>query len=138
MDREPRDLESDAPHSSKGAGGAQSRFRYRRYHHIRCRSDFLSIGALPRRRGRYVIIHQRRNGRAYSRLGIVATKKIGDAVERNRAKRLVREVFRRLQSQIDPRRDLVVRVLPSMKRVTLKDLRKDIENVLSHSPPKPV
>ena len=32
----------------------------------------------------------------YGRLGIAATRKFGSAVERNRAKRLLREVFRRL------------------------------------------
>jgi ribonuclease P protein component len=35
------------------------------------------------------------NGHANGRLGIAATRKLGGAVERNRAKRLIREVFRR-------------------------------------------
>jgi ribonuclease P protein component len=30
-----------------------------------------------------------------ARLGIVASRKLGDAVRRNRAKRLIREIFRR-------------------------------------------
>jgi ribonuclease P protein component len=40
------------------------------------------------------------------RLGIAATKRFGGAVERNRAKRLIREVFRR--HKITPGFDLVV------------------------------
>jgi len=48
-----------------------------------------------------------------SRLGIVASKKLGDAVRRNRAKRLIREVFRRIDDAsggvdavVIPRREL--------------------------------
>ena len=41
-----------------------------------------------------------------SRLGIAATKKLGGAVQRNRAKRLIREVFRR--NKIAPGFDVVV------------------------------
>lgn len=41
-----------------------------------------------------------------SRLGIAATKKLGGAVVRNRAKRLIREVFRR--TEIAPGFDVVI------------------------------
>lgn len=48
-----------------------------------------------------------------ARLGIVASKKLGDAIRRNRAKRLIREVFRHLDGPtqavdlvVIPRREL--------------------------------
>lgn len=48
-----------------------------------------------------------------ARLGIVASRKLGDAVRRNRAKRLIREVFRHLDTPpaavdvvVIPRREL--------------------------------
>jgi ribonuclease P protein component len=53
------------------------------------------------------------NGGATPRLGIAASRKFGIAVERNRAKRLAREIFRRhkitagLDVVIVPRRELL-------------------------------
>jgi ribonuclease P protein component len=48
-----------------------------------------------------------------ARLGIVASRKLGNAVRRNRAKRLIREIFRRLDAPsagvdvvVIPRREL--------------------------------
>ena len=46
------------------------------------------------------------NQLAFGRLGIAATRKLGGAVVRNRAKRLIREVFRR--NKLAPGVDLVV------------------------------
>jgi ribonuclease P protein component len=53
------------------------------------------------------------NGRPVSRLGVAATRKLGSAVVRNRAKRLAREVFRRqrvaagLDVVVIPRREML-------------------------------
>jgi ribonuclease P protein component len=53
------------------------------------------------------------NDRNRPRLGIAATRKFGSAVQRNRAKRLVREVFRRHKPQagldivVIPRREML-------------------------------
>ncbi|MDR2728810.1 MAG: ribonuclease P protein component [Chitinispirillales bacterium] len=41
----------------------------------------------------FVLIYKQ-NGLQYDRLGVIVSRKIGNAVERNRAKRIFRELFR--------------------------------------------
>ena len=48
------------------------------------------------------------NGLDRKRLGIIASKKIGNAVVRNLAKRKIREVFRNIKGQIEPAMDIVI------------------------------
>ncbi len=63
--------------------------------------------------GRFMMLFVSANGGTSSRLGVAATRKMGSAVERNRAKRLARELFRRrklpvaLDIVIVPRRDML-------------------------------
>jgi len=69
---------------------------FRPAEHIRRRSDFKRVydqGA--RIRGRYCTVFLLPTSLDFARLGIAATKKFGGSVARNRAKRLIREVFRR-------------------------------------------
>lgn len=56
--------------------------------------------------GRFTTLFVLATALPVGRLGIAATKRLGGAVERNRAKRLVREVFRR--HKIAPGFDVVV------------------------------
>ena len=66
-----------------------------------------------RSHGRFMTVFVLPNGGAAARLGVAATRKIGSAVARNRAKRLAREVFRRrkvatgLDIVIVPRREML-------------------------------
>ena len=79
--------------------------------------------------GRYSTIFVLRNDQDCCRLGIAATKKLGGAVQRNRAKRLIREVFRRnkiakgLDIVIIPKREL----LDASLTVIETDYRKILE-----------
>lgn len=59
-------------------------------------------------RGRYFWLNWVANQLPYSRFGFIASKKVGNAVERNRAVRLLREVVRLNLGSIQPGYDFVV------------------------------
>jgi ribonuclease P protein component len=63
------------------------------------------------------------NGEA--RLGIVASRRIGNAVVRNRAKRLVRETFRATRNLFTPGMDVVVIVRRPLDGMKLDDVRRE-------------
>ncbi len=81
---------------------------------IRHRPEFLEVYEHGERvRARLMTVMAVRNTLGYSRLGIAATRKMGSAVVRNRAKRLARELFRHadvpagLDIVVIPRSDMV-------------------------------
>ena len=70
--------------------------RFTKARRVRRRREFQRVFDLSLRiRGRYFTVLIGPNAESTARLGIVASRKLGDAVRRNRAKRLIREVFRR-------------------------------------------
>lgn len=81
---------------------------------VRRRSEFQrAYSGGVRIHGRFMTVFLVANGASICRLGVAATRKLGSAVVRNRAKRLAREVFRRhkLSSGVDvivvPRREMI-------------------------------
>ncbi len=62
---------------------------------VREKAEFDAVFATRRAAGGGVlVVHAKRNGLPHNRLGIVVGRKFGNAVARNRFKRLVRETFR--------------------------------------------
>lgn len=94
---------------------------------VRRRADFERAYAEGNKRvGKWCVLFARANGLEFSRLGVTATRKIGNAVRRNRAKRLVREAFRQIQDMLPPGLDLVVVVRQSLLGPGSKDLQREI------------
>jgi ribonuclease P protein component len=74
--------------------------RFSKARRVRRRREFQRVFDLSLRiRGQYFTVLMAPNAESRPRLGIVASKKLGDAVHRNRAKRLIREIFRRSDMQ---------------------------------------
>ena len=88
--------------------------RLRRTNRVRRRPEFeRAYNSGIRIHGRFMMLFVTPNGGTTIRLGVAATRKLGSAVERNRAKRLAREIFRRhtvaggLDIIIVPRREML-------------------------------
>lgn len=76
---------------------------------MRDNKDFLTLY----KKGRYItskysVIYVRLNNRPYNRFGITAGKKIGNAVARNRAKRLIRLAYRNSEVNLPVGIDIVI------------------------------
>lgn len=83
------------PHPSRGTSAPAPDRRFRRHQHIRQRAEFQLVYDRGRKyQGRYMMLFSLPRAGRPTRLGIAATRKMGAAVERNRAKRRVRELFR--------------------------------------------
>lgn len=73
--------------------------RFTKASRVRRRGEFQRVFDLSlRAKGRYLTVLVAPNDTGAPRLGIVASRKLGDAVRRNRAKRLIRQVFRQTRS----------------------------------------
>ncbi|HEY7292551.1 MAG TPA: ribonuclease P protein component [Vicinamibacterales bacterium] len=96
---------------------------------IRRRSEFQNVYERGARiHGRHSTVFLLRNGSTIGRLGIAATRKLGGAVQRNRAKRLIREVFRR--NKIAPGIDIVVVPKRSLLEATLTVLEAEYRTII--------
>lgn len=96
---------------------------------IRRRPEFLAVQQKGVRiRGRYLTLFARANGLDENRLGIIATRRLGGAVARNRAKRLMRELFRHRKGAGGI--DIVTLLRPGFQNVPFRNLEADYRATL--------
>lgn len=97
---------------------------------IRKRPEFLRIERVGQRRARPSFVVLTAMTRATEpRLGITASRKVGNAVVRNRIKRMVREFFRHHQHLLEPR-DIVVIARSAAADITAAAAHRDLSFLL--------
>ncbi|MBE6036161.1 MAG: ribonuclease P protein component [Clostridiales bacterium] len=77
--------------------------------------------------GRYVVIFYRKNGLSFSRKAFLASKKVGNAVKRNRARRLMKESCRMLEGSFKSGYDLIFIARNTINNTKCADVKKSIE-----------
>lgn len=104
---------------------------------LHARAEFLAVQSEGRRvSGRYLTMLGRPNGRDRDRLGIIASRKVGGAVERNLAKRRIREMFRAVASARPPAEtaqssmDVVVIARPNIVTASFAAVTADFQAAL--------
>jgi ribonuclease P protein component len=112
--------------ASEAAGGQHFPSRYR----LRKRREFLSLQRDGRRQSTPHFIVITRAALGPSRLGITTSRKVGNAPQRNRIRRVVRECFRRLRARLDPAHDVLVIARPGASAVPYADVVHELSRAL--------
>lgn len=106
---------------------------HRRYR-LRSSERFREVRRLGRsRKDRLVILVYLPNDLPYSRIGFTASRRVGNAVKRNRARRLLRESIRLRLDRIAPGWDLVFIARPPIVKATFHQVSASCERLLEQA-----
>jgi len=107
-----------------------NKFSFTKRERLLNRGDFVNLNRLGKRQHttHFTVIY-RRNDLGINRLGITASKKTGNAVKRNRVKRLVREFFRLNKYHFPQGYDLVIIPYKGADGLIFSALQEELGNI---------
>ena len=76
---------------------------------------------------RFVVIFSKKNNLPYNRTAFLASKKVGNSVERNRARRLMKESYRSVNDQLATGYDIIFIARKTITNSKFADVKKSIE-----------
>lgn len=82
----------------------------------------------------YLVIYiRKREHKGEPRIAFAVSKKLGNAVVRNRIKRLLREGVRPYVTEIDSRYDIIFVARAKIRGISLTDVERNITNLLTRA-----
>ncbi|GAB6904483.1 Ribonuclease P protein component [Desulfosarcina cetonica] len=95
---------------------------------LRKRYEFITLSEFGEKKFyKNIIIIYRKNDLSNSRIGITVSKKVGNAVVRNKIKRIIREFFRKSRMLYNNNYDINIIVRKKIKNCDHSDLKKELE-----------
>ena len=81
--------------------------------------------------GKYLILYCRKTRFDIYRVGFTVSKKVGNAVVRNKVRRRLKEITRLRPELFQPGRDYIFIARPASAQVSYRELEKDLESLLN-------
>lgn len=96
---------------------------------LRKKSDFSSIYNKGKSVGdRFVVLFYRQNHLPYNRTGFLASKKVGNSVKRNRARRLMKESYRTIENDLPQGYDFIIIARNTISERKCADVEKSLKS----------
>ena len=98
---------------------------------LRRKSDFSLIYNKGRSTGeKYIVMFVRENGLPYKRVAFLASKKVGNSVKRNRARRLMKESYRTVSENIANGYDIIFIARKTINDMKCADVTESMESAV--------
>lgn len=82
---------------------------------------------------KHLVVFYKPNGLAYSRIGFTATKKLGNAVIRNKVRRLMKESYYQVQDKVINGYDIVILARVSANSIDYLSMKSAVSHILKIS-----
>ena len=98
---------------------------------LRRKKDFTAIYNRGKSIGdRYVVLFFRKNNLPYNRMAFLASKKVGNSVKRNRARRLMKESYRLTEMKLPEGYDFIFIARNTIDNAKCAEVKKSLQYAL--------
>lgn len=98
---------------------------------LRRKKDFTTIYNRGKSIGdRYVVLFFRKNNLPYNRMAFLASKKVGNSVKRNRARRLMKESYRLTEMKLPEGYDFIFIARNTIANAKCAEVKKSLQSAL--------